>query len=213
MDGSSDARLLSLPPKTQFIWPTVELFPSTDLLYAATLAGLDFALKTGSTGWMRNDDHGSSYDSNEWIFVDMRAASAFRRTGDTARADAIMAWATAQARANYDLIPELFNTFASDGPLWSYAGATPMVGFGAGAYILALRQCAAQVAGIQIEKHDCGPSSVAPSSDGGTLPPPASKPGDGCGCSVGGRTQLPCSLLGALGLLAAALWWKKAWRT
>ncbi|MEO6955076.1 MAG: glycoside hydrolase family 15 protein [Polyangia bacterium] len=185
-----------------------ELYPATDPLYAATLTGLDFALKTGSSGWKRNDDHASSYDSNEWVFIDMRAASAFRRTGDAARADEIVAWVTAQARANYDLIPELFNTFASDGPLWSYTGATPMVGFGAGAYILALRQRAGQV-----EKHDCGIATVPPSGDGGLITtdggtPKPTKKTSGCGCAVGGREDVRCPPLAMFALLAAALCWR-----
>ena len=179
------------------------LFPQSDPLYAATLSGLDFALHTGSSGWMRNDDRGSRYDSNEWIFIDMRAAEAFRRSGDAARADEIIGWVTAQARANYDLIPELFNTFPSDGPLWSYTGATPMVGFGAGAYILALQQRAGQA-----ERHDCGAGPDGGAADaGGSHTPPTS----GCGCGVGARAGLPCSLLAlcAFGLLCIGLWWRR----
>ncbi len=139
-----------------FNWET---FDAADPLYPATIAGLDDALRLPSGGYQRNDDNGSRYDSNEWMFVDLRMAGAQRRRGNTARADELVAWVTAQAHANYDLIPELLNAFPDAGPLWSFAGATPMVGFGAAAYLLALEQRAGMP-----EAHDCG------------TPPPPAKP-------------------------------------
>jgi len=106
----------------------------------AATASLD-AWKTGlwngltGHGYHRNDD-GGSYDEMEWIMVDLRIATALRRDGrpgDVAAADALIAWVTAQARANFDLVPENLDPTTAD-----YAGAVPMVGFGAGAYVLAL---------------------------------------------------------------------------
>ena len=173
-----------------------EIFGSDDALYPATLSGLDKALKLPSLGYKRNDDGLTKYDSNEWIFVDLRTAGAFRMRGNATRADEIVGWVTAQARVNYDLIPELFNAFPEDGPLWSYAGATPMVGFGAAAYILALRARAGEK-----DAHDCGDDSV----DGGT-PVDAGTPGtdSGCGCAIG-RAPVSCGVLEALCFALAAL--------
>ncbi len=171
-----------------------ELFPGDDPLYPATLASLESTLRVPSSGWKRNDDALSKYDSNEWIFIDMRAAQAFRRMGNAPRSDELIAWVTAQARANFDLIPELFNTFASDGPLWSYTGATPMVGFGAGAYMLALRDRAGEP-----EHHGCGAEASDGGVDGGIA-----MPGDsGCSCALGGRARVPCAAAAfvALGVL------------
>jgi GH15 family glucan-1,4-alpha-glucosidase len=134
------------------------IFDASDPLYPATLSGLDETLRLPSGGYKRNDDNGSHYDSNEWMFIDLRMANARRLRGDVARADELVAWVTANARANYDLIPELLNAFPDAGPLWSFTGATPMVGFGAASYVLALEQRAGM-----IEAYDCGtPPLTAP---------------------------------------------------
>ena len=162
-----------------------EIFSADDALYPATIAGLDPSLKLASGGWRRNDDALTKYDSNEWIFVDMRAAQAFRKSGNPTRSDDLIGWVTGQARANYDLVPELFNTFTDDGPLWSFTGASPMVGFGAGAYMLALRDRAGEP-----EAHDCGRAPSDAGADGSTTSPPSS----GCGCQLGGA-RVSCNLL------------------
>lgn len=88
-------------------------------------------------GLARNDD-GGWYDSSEWILIDLRMSGALRNrgtTGDVAKADRLLDWVTAQARANMGLIAELHTR---DGA--HYDGAVPMVGFGAGAYLLELWQ-------------------------------------------------------------------------
>ena len=103
----------------------------------AAIASLD-AWKTGlwngltGHGYHRDDD-GGSYDQMEWIVIDLRIATALRRAGNPTDADALVAWVTQQARANFDLVPENYDPTTAD-----YAGAVPMVGFGAGAYVLAL---------------------------------------------------------------------------
>jgi hypothetical protein len=100
---------------------------------SATFAAIDGALKVPSGhGYMRNQD-GGTYDSAEWLFIDLRVSDALRRMGKTAAADALLGWVTAQADLNHDLIPELFDRTTGD-----YSGSIPMVGFGAGAYILTL---------------------------------------------------------------------------
>ena len=88
-------------------------------------------------GIHRNDD-GGEYDRREWIAVDMWLADAWRAAGRADRADALVAWVTAQARLNYDLIPENYHRDTGD-----YLGEVPMAGFGAGAYVSALWRRAA----------------------------------------------------------------------
>jgi hypothetical protein len=154
-------------------------------------------LQVASGGYMRNDNAASSYDSNEWIMIDLQAENAMRKLGRTGAADALLGWVTSQANANYDLIPELFNTFASDGPIGGYTGAVPMVGFGAGSYVLALLDRA----GVAAENRDClAPAPSVPDGfgiDGG--PPPTSK--GSCAFAAGA----PDSSCGILPLLALSL--------
>jgi len=101
---------------------------------AATIDGLLGGLTVpNAIGLARNDD-GGWYDSSEWILIDLRVSGALRALGGetaTARADQMLDWVTAQARANMGLIAELHTRDGSN-----YDGAVPMVGFGAGAYLL-----------------------------------------------------------------------------
>lgn len=94
-----------------------------------------------SPGYLRNDDARSYgpdnwYDRQEWVFIDLRMASALARMGRAKDARRLLDWVTAQSRANFDLIAELYDEASAD-----YRGAVPMVGFGAGAYILASFDC------------------------------------------------------------------------
>lgn len=73
------------------------------------------------------------YECQEWIFLDMRIATAHVRYGEPAKAKHLLDWVTAQARFNYHLIPEMYGYEQA-----TYEGAIPMVGFGAGAYLIAL---------------------------------------------------------------------------
>jgi hypothetical protein len=157
----------------------------------ATLSALE-GLRLPTGGYKRNDDNASSYDSNEWIFVDMRAASAWAAVGNAGNRDALVSWVTSQARLNFDLLPELYNQFPADGAVGAYAGAVPMVGFGAGAYSLALLDRSGQ----NPEQRNC---SMLPPLDGGTDMAGGGKPASGCA-----MTGVP-SLPGAFILLAALL--------
>lgn len=78
-------------------------------------------------------NNGDWYETAEWILLDLRAASAFTKFGDWNNARALIKWVTSQAALNFGLIPELYNRRTSN-----YDGAVPMVGFGAGAYIIAI---------------------------------------------------------------------------
>jgi hypothetical protein len=115
-------------------------------------------------GIHRNDD-GGEYDRREWIAVDMWLADAWRAAGRADRADALVAWVTAQARLNYDLIPENYHRDTGD-----YLGEVPMAGC-AGAYVSALWRHA----------------PPAPGPDGGqaTRRPDAGAGGNGGGCCDG----------------------------
>lgn len=122
------------------------LFHPQGKIAQATLAGLDGHLWVNAgPGWSRNDDRydhaggvdlspwGSDYDSAEWVITDLRGAIAKREAGDGERADRLMAWVRDQAHANYLSVAETFDE--NEG---TYKFNTPMVGFGAGAFALAV---------------------------------------------------------------------------
>ncbi len=122
------------------------LFDPKGPLAKSTLAGLDaHLLAPAGAGWSRNDDRsdhqggndlspwGSEYDSAEWVFTDMRGAVATRLGGDTTRSDRLLAWVRDQSLANYLEVAETY-----DENTGAYKFNSPMAGFGAGAYMLAL---------------------------------------------------------------------------
>ncbi|MCE9574833.1 MAG: hypothetical protein K8W52_16910 [Deltaproteobacteria bacterium] len=173
----------------------VELF-NWDVLPAdgpaahATLAAFDTGLWNGLVGhgYRRNDD-GGDYDLREWIVIDMRIARALARVGRTADADQLIAWVTAQARANFELVPENYDRTTGD-----YSGETPMVGFGAGAYVIALWERAPAPApdGAPIG----GDGALPGGPDAGTPMPP----GDTgcCGAAPGSPAPLALILIAML---------------
>ena len=129
-----------------------ELFHPTGAIAQATLAGLDTHLGVpAGAGWSRNDDltdhgggndlspWGSSYDSAEWVVTDLRGAVAATLGGDVARRDQLSNWVRDQALANYLEVAETF-----DESTGLYKFNSPMMGFGAGAYVLALAARSAQ---------------------------------------------------------------------
>ncbi len=100
---------------------------------AATLTSIENGLVPPSgRGWMR-DNLGAWYDSQEWVFIDLRAARALELAGMTSTSVASLAWNVGQASDNFGEFSELHDAVTAD-----YAGASPMVGFGAGAYLVAL---------------------------------------------------------------------------
>ncbi len=132
-------------------------------LSLATLAELSKLRTAAGVGFMRNDD-GGGYDSEEWVFIDLRSSDAYRRAGRLADADQLLAWVTQQADANHGLHAELYDANAAD-----YTGAIPMVGFGAGAYVLALWDRAAprpRPTCFQAAATTAGGSSCATASSG-----------------------------------------------
>jgi GH15 family glucan-1,4-alpha-glucosidase len=129
------------------------LISPTGRVARATLAGLGGALAVASgRGFFRNDD-GGWYDLQEWVFVDLRASVSHRRAGNAAEAERLLDWITAQALANAGLVAELQEPSTS-----AYEGAVPMVGFGAGGYLLA----ALERAHPQMAAPACGAWEVSP---------------------------------------------------
>lgn len=115
----------------------------------ATLEGLRANLTVGAgPGLARNDDendahgltpYGSGYDSIEWVFIDLRTSLAARHMDQTALSDELQSWVRDQSLHNYLLIAENYDTANGD-----YANNVPMIGFGAGSYITAMRQRAGE---------------------------------------------------------------------
>jgi GH15 family glucan-1,4-alpha-glucosidase len=110
-------------------------------------------MRVDSGGYKRNDDGLSSYDNNEWILVDFRIANAYRRAGDGAKADGIVAKVVQKAAKNFYLLPELYNSVAGDGQVGKYTGSVPMVGYGGGAYMMTVLDRSGGPLG---EVSDCG---------------------------------------------------------
>lgn len=69
----------------------------------------------------------------ESCFISLRAYNALRKLGEVKRAQIVFEWVLEQAVRNSEIIPEFFDPATAD-----YRGAYPLVGLGAGAYILSL---------------------------------------------------------------------------
>ena len=140
---------------------------------AATLSSMKRGLVPPSgQGFMRNND-GAYYDSQEWVFVDFRAAHAMNLMDDSL-APTLFSWNVAQATDNFLEFSELHDATSAD-----YAGASPMIGFGSGAYLLSLLDRGAPIAPA------CGSFASEPGgdTDGGTDAGPA----DDGGITPGGK--------------------------
>ncbi len=74
------------------------------------------------------------YTIGEWPFLDLRIVSALIKFGQKAEAKKLLDWVTNNSKYNFNMIAELYN-YRSE----SYDGEVPMVGFGAGAYIVSVR--------------------------------------------------------------------------
>jgi len=116
----------------------------------------------------------SIYDTSQWILLDLRIGQAFRRAGNATVADDRLNWVTDAATANDHLIPELYDR--NDG---SYQGVVPMVGYGAGAWMM-----------TQLEKHGTVPPrgdlSLAHCDMGGGLPTGGTGGNGGASTATGG---------------------------
>ena len=163
---------------------TWSLVTADDPIARGTLGAMSF-LMTPAGGYKRVEGSSDPYDTDEWILLDLRASDAFRRAGNAARADQLVAWVTDQASANFDLLPELYNTRSSSGQIGAYAGSIPMVGYGAGAYQLTLLARAGQA-----EPIDCGDRE--PGGGDGGVDVPDGDAGIDPGADDVGRTGVAC---------------------
>ena len=81
------------------------------------------------------------YEREEFLFVDLSLAELKRRVGKKAEADAMLQRIVAKAAADHDIIPEMYVALPCrlfPGKIGDPTGALPMVGYGAGAYVLHL---------------------------------------------------------------------------
>ncbi|MCB9563246.1 MAG: hypothetical protein H6708_22845 [Kofleriaceae bacterium] len=169
-----------------FVW---DLIPASDPIATATLNAFSY-LQTPAGGYKRVEGSSDQYDTDEWILIDLRAADAFRRAGQTAKADQLIDWVTGQASVNYDLLPELYNTRSASGQIGAYSGSIPMVGYGAGAYTMTLLDRAGLM-----EHTDCGEQDPEDYPDAGVVIGGDGGP-DGPGADDLGRTGLACACSG-----------------
>ncbi|HUH03229.1 MAG TPA: glycoside hydrolase family 15 protein [Kofleriaceae bacterium] len=172
-----------------FTW---DLIPATDNIGTATLNDFSY-LQTPAGGYKRIEGSTDQYDTDEWILIDLRASEAWRRAGNAGKANELLGWVTSQANVNFDLIPELYNTRSQSGAIGAYAGAIPMVGYGAGAYMLTLLHRAGINAPTDcgtVESYpDAGPGGwvdAGPEVDGGNGFGADGRGGVACACSGGG---------------------------
>lgn len=96
------------------------------------------------------------YENQEWVFINLRIAMAYLIFGERRKAGELIGWVTEQASVNNNIIPEMFSNKeqmakvpkeAYSNDIWcncirqesdQYIGEVPMVGYGSGAYIIAL---------------------------------------------------------------------------
>jgi hypothetical protein len=81
------------------------------------------------------------YEQEEFLFVDFHWAELQRRLGNPVAADAMLGRITAKAAADHNIIPEMYVAVPCalfPGKVGDPTGAMPMVGYGAGAYVLHL---------------------------------------------------------------------------
>jgi len=81
------------------------------------------------------------YERQEFLFVDLSLAELYRRLGSGAEADAMLDRIVSKASADHDTIPEMYVAVPCKlfpGKIGDPTGAIPMVGYGAGAFVLHL---------------------------------------------------------------------------
>jgi hypothetical protein len=170
---------------------TWSLIAPNDPIAKATLNAFSY-LQTPAGGFKRLEGSQDQYDTDEWILIDLRASSAYRRAEQTEKADQLLGWVTSQASVNYNLLPELYNTRTSSGQIGAYSGSIPMVGYGAGTYQMTLLDRA-----LAFEHSDCGELDQGEYPDGGT--------GPGGGGFSDPRTGIACACQGGPGSPGNAL--------
>jgi hypothetical protein len=90
------------------------------------------------------------YERQEFLFVDIKLAEVDRRLGRDAEAAAIMKRIVDKAAADHDIVPEMYVAVPCElfpGAVGDPTGARPMVGYGAGAFLLDVTERQQQSAG------------------------------------------------------------------
>ncbi len=195
----------------------------TDPVVAASMSRwhADFfdGVENGNGGYFRNDD-GDWYDQQEWCFVDLRMSTAYSYMGQTARRDALLAWVLGQSRENRYLMGELYCRGTVDCPVrGDYRGSVPMVGFGPGAYLLALDARAnpdppaacAPVSEDPIGLPDPDRTTGDPEDDdaGTDTDEPGRKGDSGCSCRTGRSSSGSAPFSWVLGILILVGRWRR----
>ena len=93
----------------------------------------------------------STYQTNEWPFIDLRMAGVFLRMKRRAPAEALVQRLVDVAAMNHHLLPELLIANRREGQIGDFQGSNPMVGYGAGAFHLALLERDGSTAGTACE--------------------------------------------------------------
>jgi hypothetical protein len=159
----------------------------------ATVRAIANALVPPSGRGFKRNQVGGWYDEQEWVFVDARVTRGLELTGGGALHDATLQWNVDQGTENFGLLSELHDATTAD-----YAGEAPMVGFGAGAFLIGLADrgapgtpaCgdyAAEPAEIIDAGAEGGTSdAAAPVGDGGDGGGNGTNPGQtgGCACNT-----------------------------
>jgi hypothetical protein len=81
------------------------------------------------------------YEQEEFLFVDLHLAELYGRLGRTKEADAMLSRIVDKSAADHDIIPEMYVAVPCElfpGKIGDPTGAIPMVGYGAGAFVLHL---------------------------------------------------------------------------
>jgi MYXO-CTERM domain-containing protein len=173
------------------------LFDPTGPTATATISAIRTNLTApNGRGIFRNDDQfdahsltpwGSFYDSQEWIVLDLRMAIAAMLAGDLTYADFLLDWVADQSRLNYRIVAENYDENTGE-----YRNNAPMVGFGAGSFITAVRArydglVPDPACGFYFEDDpifgpdgggDVGPADVGPTDVGGDAGPGDAGPDD-----------------------------------
>ena len=149
------------------------LIETSDPIYMGTLNGYS-KLITGFGGYQRlepmlsltGEGSAGTYDTSEWVLLDLRIGEAWRRAGRTDLADSLLDKVTDNSAVNDNLVSELYDRSSG-----AYTGAIPMVGYGAGAWMM-----------TQLDKHGAPAPPAGPDFTGCDTPRPDGGifvPGDG----------------------------------
>ena len=83
------------------------------------------------------------YEAHEFLLINFNLARAHIRLGNPAAGDALVERMQHEAAGDNNLIPEMYVSRVNEefpGPIGAPAGSIPMVGYGAGSYILYLME-------------------------------------------------------------------------